>query len=350
MTVKFRKRRLFMSLLIGMTIFLFLPMAMSFMLYEHRFGSRQETPDYLKYEVAEFDQLQATQAFFPSNHHQMLAGVLYKNAEVLQPKGIIIISSGVEAGHNRYLPEIDYMARQGYLVFAFDGTGTDLSEGRSIVGLPQAIIDLDYAIHYIKDSEAFDDLPLMLYGHGVGGYAAMSVLTKHEDITAIVERSGFYDSADLMNFMEEPILGQLSHLLTPYIKLYEWLKFGEYVQLNGLDALSQTKTHVLFMHSQDDDVVSYQQNFAKFVDLFGSIQHFKFMSYQNRGHDIVINPTLLETVREQFEEDYPSVGEMPQDICRMYHEVLYDLDYRLDLSVMKEIIDFYDQWIVKEYE
>lgn len=348
--MKLRKRRLLISLLIGMIIFLVLPMVISSFIYEQQFGSRQETPEYLKYEVEEFEQLKQTPAFFPSNHGQILSGSIYMNSEVIQPKGVIVMSHGLGAGHNTYLPEIDYMAKEGYIVFAYDGTGTDASEGESIVGLPQAIIDLDYAIHYIKNDEQFDGLPLMLYGHSAGGYAAISVLAQHQDITAVVERSGFYDSTDIIKTFGAQLMGPAAHLLTPYIKIYEWLKFGEYAKLNGLDALNQTKTHVLFMHSKDDDVVSYSQNFAKFADLFGSRTQFKFISYQNRGHDVVINSTLLKTVREQFEEDYPSLVEMPQEIRRMYNEVLYDLDYRLDFSVMKEIVGFFDQWIIKEYE
>ncbi len=348
--MKLRTRRLLMSLLIGMSIFLVLPLVISSFIYEQQFGSRQETPAYLKYEVEEFEQLKQIPVFFPSNHNQTLSGSIYINSEVLQPKGVIIVSPDLGAGHHTYLPEIDYMAQEGYIIFSYDGTGTDASEGESIVGVPQAIIDLDYAIDYIKDKKQFDGFPLMLYGHSAGGYAAISVLTQHQDITAIVERSGFYDSTDLIKTFGAQLMGPVAHLLTPYIKVYEWLKFGEYAKINGLDALNQTKTHVLFMHSQDDDVVSYNQNFVKFVDLFESRAPFKFISYQDRGHDVVINSTLLKTVRKQFEEDYSSLVEMPQEIRRMYNEVLYDLDYRLDISVMKEIIGFFDQWIIKEYE
>ena len=30
------------------------------------------------------------------------------------------------------------------------------------------VIDLDYAINYVKDDEQFDGLPIMLYGHSQG--------------------------------------------------------------------------------------------------------------------------------------------------------------------------------------
>ena len=41
---------------------------------------------------------------------------------------------------------------------------------------------------------------------------------------------------------------------------------------------------------------------------------------------------------------------MPKETRQMYDDVLYDVEKRLDLSVMQQIVDFYNQWIVKEYE
>ena len=41
---------------------------------------------------------------------------------------------------------------------------------------------------------------------------------------------------------------------------------------------------------------------------------------------------------------------MSKETRQMYDDVLYDVEKRLDLSVMQQIIDFYNQWIVKEYE
>ena len=43
-------------------------------------------------------------------------------------------------------------------------------------------------------------------------------------------------------------------------------------------------------------------------------------------------------------------NELPDDIKMMYDEVLYDRDERLDVSVMQDVIDFYNQSIIREYE
>lgn len=348
--MKQRKKHLVIGLLTGIIIFFVIPMTISVIIYEKQFGSRNETAQHLKYEASDFDNLEQTPAYFKSNHGQLLAGYVYTNPEVVHPNGVIIVAHGLGAGHNTYLPEIYYLTQQGYTVFAYDGTGNDESEGESIVGLPQAVIDLDYAINYVKDDEQFDGLPIMLYGHSLGGYAVIAVLNQHTDITAVVERSGFYESIDIIDQQGSQIYGSFFHLLKPYFRLYERIKFGEYASLNGLEVLENTNTNVMFMHSKDDEVISYNQYFSKYEDLFGSKVNFKFISYQNRGHDVVVNEALTQTLREQIENDYGSYDSMPEEARQMYSDVLYDLEYRLDLSVMEQIIDFYNQWVVKEYE
>ncbi len=330
-------------------IFFVVPMTISVIVYEKQFGSRNETPQHLKYEVSEFENLEQTPAQFKSNKGQLLAGDVYTNTEMLHPNGVIIVAHGLGAGHNTYLPEIAYMTENGYTVFAYDGTGNDESAGKSIKGLPQAVIDLDYAINYVKNDEQFDGLPIMLYGHSLGGYAAIAVLNHHPDITAVVERSGFYESTDLIDELGSQVVGPFFHLLKPYISLYEHIKFGEYASLNGLEVLANTNANVMFMHSKDDEVISYDQHFAKYESLFGTRGNFKFISYNHRGHDVVVDETLSQTIRAQIKE-YGTYQELPEDIRMMYDDALYDLEHRLDISVMQQIIDFYNQWVVKEYE
>ncbi|MEE0881751.1 MAG: alpha/beta hydrolase [Turicibacter sp.] len=331
-------------------ILFFVPMMISLMMYEHQFGNRHETPSYLKYDLSEFQNLEQTPAHFKSNKGQILSGYLYRHSDVFQPQGIIILAHGFGVGHNTYLPEIDFMAQNGYIVFAYDGTGNDESEGESIVGLPQAVIDLDYAINNIKNDEEFEDLPIMLYGHSIGGYAVINVLSQHPDITAVVERSGFYESAELICQIGTQKVGPLFKVLSPYIRLYEQLKFGGYANLNGLDILAQTEVKVMFMHSEDDEVISYDQSFAKYQSLFNTRSNFQFISYQDRGHDVVVDTQLNKLLQIQLREDYKLYQELPDDIKMMYDEVLYDRDERLDVSVMQDVIDFYNQSIIREYE
>ena len=56
------------------------------------------------------------------------------------------------------MPFIDCFTENGYYVFAYDAQGNDGSEGKSISGLPQGIIDLDNAISYAKSLEEYNSI------------------------------------------------------------------------------------------------------------------------------------------------------------------------------------------------
>lgn len=68
--------------------------------------------------------------------------------------GIIIMAHGFGGGgHNSYMDCADYFVNHGYLVFAYDATGNDESGGEGVGGLPQGVIDLDYAITFVEDRD-----------------------------------------------------------------------------------------------------------------------------------------------------------------------------------------------------
>ena len=348
--MKQRKKRYWIGGIVLLLIVVIIPFGLSVFIYEQNFGGRYTTPDELKYEVKEFEGLVQTPAFFESNKQQLLAGYIYTQEETSFPNGVIILAHGLGGGHNSYLPEIQFMTQNGYTVFAYDGTGTDESEGSSMKGMPQAIIDLDYAINYVKNDEQFDCLPIMLYGHSMGGYAVMAVLNEHEDITAVVERSGFDESIDMIVEAGGQMMGKGIKLLTPYVRFYEYLKFGHYATLSGVEGLGTTKAKVMLMHSEDDEVVSYQQNFAQYKHLFGANTNFTFVSYEGRGHDVVTNVELKQSIEKEIKAIYGSLESVPKEQLMAYNGVLYDIDQRLDSVVMRQIIEFYNQSVVKEYE
>ncbi len=49
-----------------------------------------------------------------------------------------------------FMAAANYFTSHGYLVFAYDATGNDDSEGESVIGMEQGIIDLSYAISYVE--------------------------------------------------------------------------------------------------------------------------------------------------------------------------------------------------------
>ena len=336
-----RMKRDAIWIFLGCLFLMGIPLMISGVLYEQQYGGRNETPTNLKYDLSLFPHLERTPVSFKSNEGQLLAGYVYTHRMDETPRGVIIVSSGIETGHNAYLPEINYMIENGFTVFAYDGTGNDESEGKSTGGYLQAVVDLDYAIHLIKDDEQFEGLPIMLYGHGSGGYAVVSVLNNHRDITAVVERSGFSTSIDELT--------NRVGILKPYFKMYEYLKYGKYAEADNLNVLMETNSYVLLLHSEDDPVIQYGQSFFKYESLLTANPRLIFKRYQNRGHEIVLNEQLVQTLQAQIEE-YSSLVHPPQSVKRMYQQVVYEAKKQLDPVIMQQIIDFYNKYMHTEYE
>ena len=140
-----------------------LPAGISLVTYEKIFGKRFTTDPALLRTVKDFPGLRVKRCSFSSNRKQWITGYYYFR-QISGFKGILIISHGFgSGGHNSYIDVANYFAANGYLVFCYDNTGTDDSEGRCVGGLPQALLDLDYAIRSVKASSDINGLPIVLF-------------------------------------------------------------------------------------------------------------------------------------------------------------------------------------------
>ena len=101
-------------------------------IYNDNFNKRFESYEPYTLRVEDFEGLQRTKYEFPSDKGQMLTGYMY-NADA-EPRGILVIAHGLGAGHNSYMDCANFFAHNGYLVFAYDATGCDESEGDGPAG------------------------------------------------------------------------------------------------------------------------------------------------------------------------------------------------------------------------
>ena len=90
-----------------------------------------------------------------------------------------------------HLAEAIRFVENGYTVLLFDGTGTRASEGWGVRGLTQGALDLDAALDFVRKDEQLKELPLIVYGHSMGGYAAAVVTASHPEIDGIVSICAF---------------------------------------------------------------------------------------------------------------------------------------------------------------
>jgi pimeloyl-ACP methyl ester carboxylesterase len=170
--MKMKSKRKILIIVLSVVIVLFIAgdWALSVIIYNENFNQRFESDEAFIRHVDDFDGLQRTKYEFVSNKGQKLTGYLYTTEE--KPHGIVVMSHGFGGGgHNSYMDCANYFAHHGYCVFSYDATGNDESEGEGVGGLPQGVIDLDYAITFVEESGNFPDLPIVLFGHSWGGYS-----------------------------------------------------------------------------------------------------------------------------------------------------------------------------------
>lgn len=344
------KRKLILWITAVVFVLFILPMGIAYFIYCDTFGLRYTTSSYMKRQVEEFEGLKLKKYFFTSNKGQKLTAYKYYK-EDSGYKGLIIIAHGFGGGgHNSYMDVADYLAGSGYLVFSYDATGNDESEGSGVGGLPQGIIDLDYAIRFVKENEEFKNLPIMLFGHSWGGYSVGSVLNLHKDIAAVVTVSGFNSSIGMIRDNGGDFIGKWINFFMPYFSLIEKIKFGKYANYSCIKGFENSDTKVMVIHSSDDDTVSFENNYKQFYKKFGSNSRFTFIEYDNRGHSYLYYTDEARSYGKKLSEDFTSFKkslqvEITPEIRAEYFKKHLDKKqfFEVDKGLMEKIVSFYDK-------
>ena len=257
-------------------------------IYNMYFGGRFETNRATMNHVYEFDGLESTRYEFVSDKGQTIVGYMYSAGS--EQKAIIVFSHGYGGGgHNSYMKVIDYLAHNGFYVFAYDATGNDESGGKGIGGVPQGLIDLNYTISFVEESGYFPDMPICLFGHSWGGYSACNVLKYHPEVKAVVECSGPCSSTDLIEGGGKQVIGPAVYVVLPVIKVYEKVLFGEYAECSALDGFAATDAVVMVIHSSDDDIVPIEYGYDIYYANYKDDPRFVFNRLEGKGHNTYLN-------------------------------------------------------------
>lgn len=313
------KRRIWRNVFILLfLVFLIIPMMITIYLYNQAFGGRVDTmEDGFARLQSSFPGFQRTAASFPSDQGQELQGYFYYYDQA-SVKGLIVMAHGMGGGHASYLTEAQYLCANGYLVFAYDNTGTNESEGDSLIGLSQSGIDLHHALTFLEQIPALRQYPLMLYGHSWGGFAVATVSNYPHSVTAIVSVAGFEENSNVLKQQGRAMVGDFISLFMPYVNLYERLLFGSAASHTGISGLSNTDARVMIIHSEDDSIVDYQENFMHYRAAFDGDPRFTFLSLTSQGHGAVLKKSSAA-----------ADAELPKEI---------------DEEIMDQVVRFFDEF------
>ena len=336
-----------------------LPCVATGLTYSRVFGTRFASDPATVPRVSDFPGLERTGYRFPSDRGQMLQGYFY-SAAGQEPRGIVVLAHGFGVGgHSAYMGCVNYFAQNGYLVFAYDATGNDESEGDGVGGFPQGVIDLDRAIRFVYDCGEIPELPVVLFGHSWGGYSAAAELRFHPEVKAVIEVSGFNRSTDLIELGGREMVGGLISLLMPYASAYERLRFGAYAKNTALDAFAASDAAVMAVHSADDDTVPIEYGYDLYYARYADDPRFTFRRLEDRGHSTIFyspeGRDYLDGFNEDFEAWRESLPYAPEDEPDRFREdrlayVAEHLDRArligsIDTALFEEMLAFYDRHI-----
>ena len=325
------------------------------MVYKRYFGTRVETYEPTKQRIEYFDGLKRTRYSFPSDKGQLLTGYLYTAGG--EPRGILIIAGGYGAGHSNYIQCADYFAKNGYAVFAFDNTGCDESGGDSLVGMPQGVIDLEYAISFVEQSGNFPPLPIGLFGHSWGGYSVCAVLASHPEVKAVIACAGYNRSESLFISEGRTIAGPAVYLTLPFLKMHELIRFGKYASLTAEDGFAASDARVMIVQSADDDTVLPEFGYNIYYRNHREDSRFTFFLLEDRGHRFFNVSTpyyeeaseALDQWRKTLDYDYSAPANADRFAADQAEYIHQNVDMkalwqnRLDTDLFGRFLAFYNQ-------
>jgi hypothetical protein len=347
-------KSIFIVLLCVMVLAAIVDYAITIYAYNSNIVHRYESYEPKMPRVSDFPGLNATEYSFENDHGEKLAGVLYSYD--VEPKGIIIFAHGLGDGHRSYMGYADYFAQNGYYVFAFDVTGCDNSEGDSIRGVPQSVVDLDRAISFVEESGNFPELPIGLWGHSWGAYTVSAVLNYHPEVKAVIECAGCNASSDIFQLGAEEVLGDFACVMMPCVKIHEALHYGKYATQTAINGFDNSEAAVMCVHSDSDQVVGAKYGYDKYIAKYKDDPRFTFLVLEGRDHNYMFDDN---TYREAFNEEFKKWAETldyDPELKENYDRFVKDkADYinehldrekwshKRDPELFKQFLDFYDK-------
>ena len=257
-------------------------------------------------------------------------------------KALIVMTHGYGRTIEHYLPECAFFVRNGYKVLAFDGTGTGMSEGSGLKGLPQHTIDMAHVLDYAEKDPELGGLPLLLYGHSWGGYAANAVSCfKKYPLKGLISVAAYNDSLAIMLPSMERRYGKLTVALKFVARSYFKVLFGRIEGYTSVRGLKNTDCPVFMYHSRDDALVSYFRVFRHMVSELSHKNNIRINVLEDRNHNVVELPERDIRVREIM-HDLRKLDPKSQEAEELTRE-MWELQLEKDEKMLRIFTEFYDR-------
>ena len=241
-----------------LAIYVFGSMAAMSFAFSKLFGRNELPPISVELTYDDIDQEKYPRRVvtFPSGDAE-LTGYVYgepSGADARPAKGLVIIAHGIASGADSMLAQTMYFVDHGWMVLAFDGTGTRSSGGEAVRGLPQTKLDVEAACAFAHGDPELAGEPTVLFGHSMGGYAVTAALADDIDVDAVVSVAAF-------NSPNETISAFLSYVSPvasieyPFACWQNKRLFGDDANTSAVDAINSVDIPVMIIAGTEDEVV-----------------------------------------------------------------------------------------------
>lgn len=199
-------------------------------------------------------------------------------------KGLIVVAPGHTDSNDIKLYEVRYFVDAGYRVLGFDYSGYYSSEG-DFGGYTQAVYDLNTVLTYCDNNESFNDMPIYLFGHSMGGYAVTTVLNYPHRVDAVVSASGFNSASEQWECSIQRFTGFAYPIIRPMNRLFIALKYGKDRNLSAIDGINAVDIPVLIISAEDD--VFYNGKYSPIYENRDSISNpqCEYLLMNEEGHN-----------------------------------------------------------------
>ena len=337
-----------MIVLYIMVFIILILLLLSKLILNSAFGKRCEGNPKLKYFTADdFEGLIAKPIEFKSNKGQLLRGNIYTNKHIKEYKGLIIFVHGMGGGHLSYTTEINTFAKAGFIVMAYDNTGTCSSEGKNLKGFYQAVIDLNYALKFVEKNSELNKYSIKLVGHSWGAYTVCQALQDKHNIKAVVAMATPNNVSKLIcdNAKKETNIN--FSILSPFITIVNFLTFGKKGIKDTAQILKNTIVPVLLLHGDLDLPVPLKNSPISSEKIKGK-ENIKSIVYKEGYHNIYQTKESAEYLNSFFEKlirlNKEYKGKPPEDkLDDIYNNSDYKKMTEEDETVMNTIIRFVEE-------
>lgn len=256
MAKRFRKNRAMKAatwgliFVIGLSLICFIGVTAAHMVvFDRADYSEYDTDMFLLYDDLDTEKYPRQEISILSGKNT-LAAYLYG---IDSKQGLIIVSPGHRDPSDIKLYEITYFVDAGWMVLCYDYTGCYNSEGNSMVGYTQSVRDLEAVLNFVEADEKMTGLPVMLFGHSLGGYASAAVLPFVHDVRAVIIASAFDTPKEQWLYSIERYTGIFHVPLLPFTKLFISMKYGEDANLSAVMGINAVDIPVLVLSGTDDE-------------------------------------------------------------------------------------------------